>query len=577
MTDIVIKSSLIVIIAAICAAIFHRQSAAVRHAIWTVGLICALLVPVCPPLLPSWHMQLLPTPLSVPELPPVSSEQIAGATVVSPAPIFSAADLIFYVWLAGVVIAAAWLLVGISRLAWLALRAKPVRGDAWAPLSAGVAKALHLRRSIRLLQTERSRVMGAWGIFRGRVLLPPDAESWPEERIRVVLIHEFAHIKRNDWLIQIIAECARGLYWFNPLFWFMCGRLRRESEHACDDMVLGLGVDGKNYASHLLELARALNGTGAAWSAILAMAQRRHLERRFEAMLNPLLNHRPISAAMMIGIALVALGASLPFAAAGSPSPALKAAQTFPPEPPLPPPVPSSQFALPPAPPPPPPPPPPRVPAARRSQSAFGSLSGTAYDPSGAVIPGVEVVVMNLQTKVQQTVTSNAPGEFVFQGLPPGDYSLQAAFPGFATSRLGKITIIANQNVKQNVNLIVGNIIETVVVTAQGLPKSTLPPAGTPRRIRVGGNVQALHLINQVKPVYPSSALNSGIEGTVSLQTIIGADGTVQAIRVLGSIDPDLTAAAVEAVKQWRYSPTLLNGVPVETLSNIDVQFKQPQ
>ena len=156
----------------------------------------------------------------------------------------------------------------------------------------------------------------------------------------------------------------------------------------------------------------------------------------------------------------------------------------------------------------------------------------------------------------------------MFQGLPPGDYSLQADFPGFATSRIGKITIIANQNVKQNVNLIVGNIIETVVVTAQGPPKPTLP-AGTPRRIRVGGNVQALHLITPVKPVYPSSALNSGIEGTVSLQTIIGADGTVQAIRVLGSIDPDLTAAALEAVKQWRYS--------VETLSNIDVQFKWPQ
>src|SRR5438105_4349303 len=83
------------------------------------------------------------------------------------------------------------------------------------------------------------------------------------------------------------------------------------------------------------------------------------------------------------------------------------------------PPAPTSRFALPPAPPPPPPTPP--VPAARPVQSAFGSLSGTAYDPSGAVIPGVEVVVTNLQTKVQQTVTSNAPGDFVFQGLPPGD------------------------------------------------------------------------------------------------------------------------------------------------------------
>ena len=112
--------------------------------------------------------------------------------------------------------------------------------------------------------------------------------------------------------------------------------------------------------------------------------------------------------------------------------------------------------------------------------------------------------------------------------------------------------IAANQNVKQNVNLIVGNISERVVVTAQGPPKpAALLPAGTPRRIRVGGNVEPLRMTVQVKPVYPASAVNSGIEGTVSLQTIIGADGTVQAIRVLGSIDPDLTAAAVEAVEDF--------------------------
>jgi protein TonB len=84
-------------------------------------------------------------------------------------------------------------------------------------------------------------------------------------------------------------------------------------------------------------------------------------------------------------------------------------------------------------------------------------------------------------------------------------------------------------------------------------------------------------MINQVRPIYPPTALNAGVEGTVSLQTIIGTDGSVQALRVLSSIDADLTAAALEAVKQWRYSPTLLNGVPVEILSNVDVQFKLPQ
>src|SRR4030095_13488615 len=150
---------------------------------------------------------------------------------------------------------------------------------------------------------------------------PRGAERWPDDRIRVVLIHELAHIKRHDWLIQIVAELARAVYWFNPLFWFMCSRLRRESEHACDDIVLSLGIDGKNYARHLLELARTLKGAGAAWSTVLAMAQRRDLERRFQAMLNSSLNRRPVSAAMMFVISFVAVAISLPLATIGNPSP----------------------------------------------------------------------------------------------------------------------------------------------------------------------------------------------------------------------------------------------------------------
>src|SRR6185369_5571965 len=129
-------------------------------------------------------------------------------------------------------------------------------------------------------------------------------------------------------------------------------------------------------------------------------------------------------------------------------------------------------------------------------------------------------------------------------------YSLQADLPGFATLRIGRIAITANQNLKQNLNLVVGNIMESVVVTAQGSPKpATLLPPDTPRRLRVGGNVVALRMIKQVKPLYPASAMNAGVEGTVRLQAMIGADGSVQAVRVLSSIDPDLTDAAVAAVK----------------------------
>jgi protein TonB len=110
-----------------------------------------------------------------------------------------------------------------------------------------------------------------------------------------------------------------------------------------------------------------------------------------------------------------------------------------------------------------------------------------------------------------------------------------------------------------------------VVINATGQP-ALLPP-GTPRQLRIGGNVGPLRLINHVRPVYPPSAKNAGVEGVVKLQSIIGTDGSVQAVRVLSSIDADLTNAAVEAYRQWKYAPALLNGIPVETTANVDTEF----
>ena len=74
-----------------------------------------------------------------------------------------------------------------------------------------------------------------WGLFRPVIVLPSGAEHWPEDRRRIVLSHELAHIARHDWLLQICAELVRALYWFHPLAWLAAARLRQESERACDD------------------------------------------------------------------------------------------------------------------------------------------------------------------------------------------------------------------------------------------------------------------------------------------------------------------------------------------------------
>jgi TonB family protein len=88
-------------------------------------------------------------------------------------------------------------------------------------------------------------------------------------------------------------------------------------------------------------------------------------------------------------------------------------------------------------------------------------------------------------------------------------------------------------------------------------------PNVKPARIRVGGNVQQASLVHQVNPVPTSDAIKNHVQGTVQLHVVIGTEGNVRQVDILSG-PPDLAAAAADAVKQWRYKPTLLNGDPVE-------------
>ena len=113
---------------------------------------------------------------------------------------------------------------------------------------------------------------------------------------------------------------------------------------------------------------------------------------------------------------------------------------------------------------------------------------------------------------------------------------------------------------------VLGGIIGGV---ASNLPP---PPKAAPSRIRQGGNVQQAKLINQVRPLYPPLAKQARIQGTVQLQAIIAKDGTVIQLEVLSG-HPLLVQAALDAVRQWRYQPTLLNGEPVEVVTTVAVVF----
>ncbi|HTG72917.1 MAG TPA: M56 family metallopeptidase, partial [Terriglobia bacterium] len=210
-----IKSAIILAAAAFVASLMKRQSAAFRHAVWTAGLIGAMAIPLFSITLPSWQTSLARPALAM-------LQWLTG-------PLGIVRQFAIGLWIAGAAAGILLLLYSAGRLAWIAMGAEPVEDARWGALAEEVRRSLGIRRPVRLLQNRSVPFLGTWGIMAPRVLLPRDAESWPDERIRMVLAHELAHIQRHDWVVQVLADAARAIYWFNPIFWLASSRLRRES------------------------------------------------------------------------------------------------------------------------------------------------------------------------------------------------------------------------------------------------------------------------------------------------------------------------------------------------------------
>ena len=94
-----------------------------------------------------------------------------------------------------------------------------------------------------------------------------------------------------------------------------------------------------------------------------------------------------------------------------------------------------------------------------------------------------------------------------------------------------------------------------------------------PGQIRVGSDVMQGHLLSKVQPVYPDAARSNSTTGTVILSAQIGADGHVHALRPVSAPDPDLVISAIAAVRQWTYTPYLLNGIPTPVSTTITVNY----
>jgi TonB family protein len=385
---------------------------------------------------------------------------------------------------------------------------------------------LGVPRRVRVVESPHAPVPLVWGIVRPVIALPAASRHWSPDRLRAVLLHELIHVQRRDLLAQVVAQAACCLYWFHPLAWIAARQQRREGERACDDAVLGRGIGAAEYAGHLVDLVRGLTVEAP------AMAEASDFEGRVRALLDRGRNRAPLGRGLAIAGAVAAMALILPVASMTS-------------------------FA----------------------QSGRGALAGIVTDPSGARVPGVSVVVTNLDGSNSETAVADAAGEFGFRSIPPGKYRLEVKARGFKVSRT-EVMVAAGNAILAPVQLELGEMSETVAVTGKrtGPAPAAAPRAGTPQRIPIGGNVQVSKLLRQPRPVYPEDLQRQGITGTVMIKAVVGKDGRLINPRVVNTdVHPMLAQAALDSVSQWLYEPSKLNGQPVETVTTIEIAFNLDQ
>ena len=215
--------------------------------------------------------------------------------------------------------------------------------------------------------------------------------------------------------------------------------------------------------------------------------------------------------------------------------------------------VPDSIAAVVVAPPPPPPPPPPPAaaaapkPAARPQPAKVVQTIAPRPAPTPQPLPQVASAAP-VQSLPEAPAASGSP-------VPTGSFGVERGVPGGTAGGT------------------IGGVVSGVgTAPPPPPPPKEEPPAAPKGPVRVGGKISAPQVTHRVNPEYPAVAQQARVAGNVVLEAVVGTDGRVQSVRVIKS-HPLLEAAAVEAVKQWRYEPLRLNGTPTPFVLSVTVAF----
>lgn len=517
----------------------------------------------------------------------------------------------------GTLIRLGWLLAGCWRLRLYRMRARPYTDlpvhirdlrDWWSP------------RACFYVSDEVNGPV-TFGVRKPAVLVPGSFLEMDERSQQAIACHELLHLSRHDWLFTIAEEIIRCAFWFHPAIWWLLGRIQLTREQAVDRAVVDYTTSPDHYLSALLAIAR--RGLEPDLEPAPLFLKKRHLKQRVASLLNGgTMSRQRLIMAMLGSFAVlpVLVGVAMwqfPLMAAPQSRPAddngvdvntgaykllHRTGVAYP-------------FDL-------------------QQQGVSGQVvANVTVNDTGEV---TDAKIISGPDALRRTVLQSVFGwHFAVESVPashnfdvsvnftappivgrrPVTAALVPALPSTQNKIISSIDVsmlpaalqervsalntihdgdtVSSQQINEyeaavkkidshlNVGLVAiepGKIALRVslpgMIARPAAPALSFDPATPtpPQRIRVGGNVQAMNIVQKVMPVYPQVAKQAHVQGVVKFQAIIGKDGQIENLELLSG-HPLLAPAATEAVRQWVYKPTLLNGNPVEVITQIDVNF----
>jgi TonB family protein len=647
---IAVKSTVLLAAARLAAVLLRTRSAASRHVVWTACAAALLALPMLSISLPA--LRLPAANLVLPADPGLvfrTSVTAAGSrstgqqaairsgSAIAKAPSRPAPrdwrTAILGAWIAGALLVMVQMFFACLSLRRLRRASQPHPESADA---ASLAKSLGIQTPIRLLEIPEGMPM-TFGLFRPAVFLPAEAANWSPDRRRIVLLHEFAHVRRGDVASHLIARTALALYWWNPLAWTAWREFLKERERAADDLVLAAGARQSEYASHLLEVARTMQSPSSIAAAAIAMARPSQLEGRLLAILADNVNRRQPGRAAFLAVSALAIALVLPIAA-------IRAQST--PQPIVPPDV---DAAI-------------RSANTQKNHELLEQAAGLYEDlrkfneaqtlreaslalreqqsgkQSGEYIEGL-VNLGDLARKRGNLVGShNYYNQALAQGDRPEavtalinlgldsyskDQNTPAAFDYLQRARnvakngndMGRamtwMAFIKSQqpetiadadslfrsamaaedvaSAEQALTLeFYARFLKSQDRSAEATPISARASEIRKARaaalgakavtsstaMKVGHGVTPPSLLTKMEPAYSEDARAAKLQGTVLLKIVVDVDGLAKDIQVVNSLGYGLDEKAVEAITHWTFKPGTLDGAPVPVMAQIEVNFR---